>query len=359
MSLHFHPLSIKEVRQETSDCVSLLFSVPETLRSTYQFLPGQNLTLKTMVGGQEVRRSYSICSAPHEKELRVAIKKVEGGVFSGYANEKLKAGDTLEVMPPTGKFNTPLHASQSKNYLMIAAGSGITPILSLVKSILYTEPASTVTVLYGNRSRSSIIFFEELEQLKNRYIERFNLIHVLSREKTDSPLQMGRIDEEKLSTLHRLIGFEKINDCFICGPEEMILNSKAFLEKNGLSSKQIHIELFTSTKATANRKKTPADHARKKVCSHVTIKLDGREVTIEIPLQDDVTILDAALAQGADLPFACKGGMCCTCKAKLVSGEVIMDVHWGLEEEEVEQGYILTCQSYPKTEKLIVDFDSK
>ncbi|NDF99446.1 MAG: phenylacetic acid degradation protein, partial [Chitinophagia bacterium] len=204
MSLHFHSLALKEVRQETADCVSLLFTVPETLQSTYQFLPGQNLTLKTMVGGQEVRRSYSICSAPHEKELRVAIKKVEGGVFSGYANEKLKAGDTLEVMPPTGKFNTPLHASQSKNYLMIAAGSGITPILSLVKSILYTEPASTVTMLYGNRSRSSIIFFEELEQLKNRYIERFNLIHVLSREKTDSPLQMGRIDEEKLATLQRL-----------------------------------------------------------------------------------------------------------------------------------------------------------
>ena len=359
MSLHFHPLSIKEVRQETSDCVSLLFEVPETLRSAYQFLPGQNLTLKTTLNGQEVRRSYSICSAPQENELRVAIKKVEGGLFSGYANERLKTGETIDVMPPTGKFNTPLNASQSKNYLMIAAGSGITPILSLIKSILYTEPLSRVTLLYGNRSRSSIIFFEELEQLKSRYMERFNLIHVLSREKTDSPLQMGRIDEEKLATLQRLIDFKKINDCFICGPEEMILNSKAFLEKQGLSSKQVHIELFTSAKVTAQRKRTPADLSHKKVCSQVTIKLDGREVTIEIPLQDDITILDAALEQGADLPFACKGGMCCTCKAKLVTGEVIMDIHWGLEEEEVEQGYILTCQSYPKTEKLIVDFDSK
>jgi ring-1,2-phenylacetyl-CoA epoxidase subunit PaaE len=359
MSLHFHPLTIKEVRQETADCVSLLFDVPEALQATYQFLPGQNLTLKTTLNGAEIRRSYSICSAPQERELRVAIKKVESGVFSGYANEQLKAGDTLEVMPPAGKFNSPLSASQTKRYLMIAAGSGITPILSLIKSILYTEPNSTITLVYGNRSRSSIIFFEELEQLKNKYMQRLNILHILSREKTDSPLQLGRIDNEKLMVLDRLNGFENMDECFICGPEEMTLNSKAFLEKRGLAAKKIHLELFTSSKTMARSKKSQPDSAQQKRSSQVTIKLDGREVNIDIPLHEEVTILDAALAQGADLPFACKGGMCCTCKAKLVSGEVMMEVHWGLEEEEVEQGYILTCQSYPKTEKLIVDFDHK
>ncbi len=359
MSLHFHPLTIKEVRQETADCVSLLFDVPEALQSTYRFLPGQNLTLKTTLNGAEIRRSYSICSAPQERELRVAIKKVESGVFSGYANEQLKAGDTLEVMPPAGKFNSPLSASQTKRYLMIAAGSGITPILSLIKSILYTEPNSTITLVYGNRSRSSIIFFEELEQLKNKYMQRLNILHILSREKTDSPLQLGRIDNEKLMVLDRLNGFENMDECFICGPEEMTLNSKAFLEKRGLAAKKIHLELFTSSKTMARSKKSQPDSAQQKRSSQVTIKLDGREVNIDIPLHEEVTILDAALAQGADLPFACKGGMCCTCKAKLVSGEVMMEVHWGLEEEEVEQGYILTCQSYPKTEKLIVDFDHK
>lgn len=359
MSLHFHPLTVKEVRQETTDCVSLLFDVPASLRSAYQFLPGQNLTIKATLNGAEVRRSYSICSAPHENELRVAIKKVEGGVFSGYANEQLKAGDTLEVMPPAGKFNTPLSPSQNKRYLMIAAGSGITPIVSLIKSILYTEPSSTITLVYGNRSRSSIIFFEELEQLKNMYMQRLNILHILSREKTDSPLQLGRIDTEKLTILDRLLGCKNMDECFICGPEEMTLNSKAFLEKIGLSAKKIHLELFTSSKITARSKKSQSDIAPQKRSSQVIIKLDGREVNIEIPMQEEVTILDAALAQGADLPFACKGGMCCTCKAKLVSGEVMMEVHWGLEEEEVEQGYILTCQSYPKTEKLIVDFDHK
>jgi ring-1,2-phenylacetyl-CoA epoxidase subunit PaaE len=262
-------------------------------------------------------------------------------------------------MPPAGKFNTPLHASQTKRYLMIAAGSGITPILSLIKSILYTEPTSTITLVYGNRSRSSIIFFEELEQLKNKYMQRLNILHILSREKTDSPLQLGRIDAEKLTLLDRLIGCKNMDECFICGPEEMTLNSKAFLEKSGMPTKKIHLELFTSSKIMARAKKSQPDGTQKKRSSQVTIKLDGREVTIDIPLQEEVTILDAALAQGADLPFACKGGMCCTCKAKLVSGEVMMDVHWGLEEEEVEQGYILTCQSYPKTEKLVVDFDHK
>lgn len=359
MSLHFHPLIIKEVRQETADSVSLLFDVPEKLQTTYQFLPGQNLTLKATINGEDVRRSYSICSAPQDNELRVAIKKVEGGVFSNYANDQLKAGDSLEVMPPAGKFNTPLSASQTKRYLMIAAGSGITPILSLIKSILYAEPSSTITLVYGNRSRSSIIFFEELEQLKNKYMHRLNILHVLSREKTDSPLQLGRIDTEKMTLLDRLIGCKNMDECFICGPEEMTLNSKAFLENTGLPAKKIHLELFTSSKIAARSKKSQPDGTQTKRSSQVTIKLDGREVNISIPLQEEVTILDAALAQGADLPFACKGGMCCTCKAKLVSGEVMMDVHWGLEEEEVEQGYILTCQSYPKTEKLVVDFDHK
>ncbi len=357
MSLHFHALKIKEVSKETNDCVAITFDVPQELKSSFEFTQGQNLTLKTNLNGEEVRRSYSICTAPFENKLTVAVKKVDGGVFSTYANTILQKGDVLEVMPPSGKFNTTLNQLNKKNYLAIAAGSGITPILSIIKTTLYTEPQSTFTLVYSNKNKNSIIFFEELEGLKNKYINRFTLINILSREKTDAAISFGRITEEKLNHLSKLINYKTIDDVFICGPEEMIFCAKDFFEKEGLDKKQIHFELFGTVKKKTidNRQKTIEDSAGK---SNITIKLDGRSFDFALGFNEG-NILDAALAQGADLPFACKGGVCCTCKAKLVEGQVEMDVNWGLEHEEIEQGFILTCQSHPKTEKVVIDFDVK
>lgn len=358
MSLHFHRLTIKEVKRETAECVSLAFEIPTTLQDSFRFTQGQNLVLKATLNGQEVRRNYSICSSPLDHELRIAIKKIKGGIFSTYANEHLHAGDSLEVMPPTGKFFTPLDPTQHKNYLALAAGSGITPLLSIIKTTLATEPNSRFTLVYGNRTRHSIIFFEQLEALKNQYMNRFKLIHVLSREKTDSTLNFGRIDQEKLEELSKLIPYQQLDDVFLCGPREMIDTAMDFLQAKGLDKKKLHAELFnagTGSHTAVSKSSTE----KSTVKSKISILLDGRQLEIEIPLNSQATILDAALEQGADLPFACKGGMCCTCKAKLVEGEVSMDIHWGLEEEEVEQGYILTCQSHPRTERIVVDFDSK
>jgi ring-1,2-phenylacetyl-CoA epoxidase subunit PaaE len=360
MSIHFHPLKIKEIRRETPECVSIAFDIPEELKESFRFTQGQSLTMRAHINSEEIRRTYSICSSPAENEWRVAIKKVEGGLFSSLANEQLKKGDVLEVMPPVGKFYTPLHPAQKKNYLAFAAGSGITPVLSLIKTTLAVEPQSSFTLVYGNRSRSSIIFFEELEGLKNKYIDRFHLIHILSRERTDTPLNSGRINAEKLNELSPLVNYKNIDEIFICGPEEMIFAVKDFLEKRSIDKKKIHFELFTTpgqkqvSKSAKQAAKTDAGPKSK-----ITIKLDGRSIDFDLSLNSDTTLLDAALKQGADLPFACKGGVCCTCKAKLLEGEVSMDVHWGLEDEEVEQGYILTCQSHPKTERVVVDFDIK
>jgi ring-1,2-phenylacetyl-CoA epoxidase subunit PaaE len=360
MSIHFHRLAIKEVKKETPDCVSVLFDVPEEMKEEFTFTQGQSLTMRAFINGEEVRRTYSICASPLDKQLKVAIKKVEGGLFSGFANNALKKGDLLEVMQPVGKFYTALDPANKKNYLAFAAGSGITPVLSLIKTTLATEPESSFTLVYGNKNRGSIIFFEELEALKNKYMERFTLIHVLSREKTDIDLNFGRINAEKLTALSKLTDFNLVDEYFICGPEEMIFAVKDFLEANGTDKKKIHFELFTAqgqTKSkTENQKSKTEDTGAK---SAITIKLDGRSFDFDLPLTSDMSILDAALKQGADLPYACKGGMCCTCKAKLLEGEVMMDVHWGLEEEEVEKGYILTCQSHPKTERVVVDFDVK
>ena len=361
MSIHFHRLRIKKINKETDQCVSVEFEVPEKLAEAFQFKQGQSLTMRTILNGEEVRRTYSLCSSPLEDKWRVAIKKVDGGSFSVFANESLKEGDELEVMEPVGKFYTELDPANKKNYLAFAAGSGITPVISIIKTTLRAEPNSTFTLVYGNRSRSSIIFFEELEGLKNKFIARFNLINILSREKTDSQINFGRIDIGKLTELEKLVDYKKMDEIFICGPEEMIFCVKNFLEQKEISEKKIHFELFTTS---GQKKKKSGDGSQgsgvnEGPSSKITVKLDGRSFDFDLSLTSDTTILDAALEQGADLPFACKGGMCCTCKAKLLEGEVEMDVHWGLEHEEIEKGYILTCQSHPKTEKVVVDFDIK
>ena len=359
MSIHFHSLAIKKIRQETPDCVSVEFDVPASLKEIFIFKQGQSLTMRATINGEETRRTYSICSSPLEKVLQVAIKKVDGGVFSSFANHELKQGDMLDVMQPVGKFYTELNPSHKKNYVAFAAGSGITPVLSLIKTTLATEPQSNFTLVYGNKTRSSIIFFEELEGLKNKYMQRFNLINVLSREKTDATVNCGRITADKLNELGKLIDYAETDEFFICGPEEMIFGVKEYLAVTGIDKKKVHFELFTSPgqKLTTGNRQLTTDNSGPK--SKITIKLDGRSFDFDLSLNSDVSILDAALKQGADLPYACKGGMCCTCKAKLLEGEVSMDVHWGLEDEEIQQGYILTCQSHPKTEKVVVDFDVK
>ena len=358
--IHFHPLKIKEIRKETDDCVSLLFDVPEELKEIFEFSQGQSLTMRSNIAGEEIRRTYSICSSPLEKEWRVAVKKVDGGIFSSFAKEKLKEGDTIEVMPPVGKFYTKLDPSNQKNYLAIAAGSGITPVLSIIKTTLLTEPKSTFTLLFGNRSRASIMFKEELDALKNRFMHRFNLLHILSREVTDAPIFYGRLNKEKCEIIfERLVDVSSMDEIFICGPEEMIFTVRDLLEEKGVDKKHIHFELFTTPgeKTTGIKKETSQniDTGQK---SKIVVKLDGIMFDFELA-QSGETILDAALKQGADLPFACKGGVCCTCKARLIKGEVEMDVNYGLDEDEVDAGFILTCQSHPKTAEVIVDFDQR
>jgi ring-1,2-phenylacetyl-CoA epoxidase subunit PaaE len=357
MAVHFHSLKIKEVIKETADCVSVSFIVPEELSDVFLFKEGQNITIKKNIKGEEVRRSYSICNAPHEKELKVAIKKVEGGLFSTYANDELKAGNNLDVLPPTGRFTS---KDKEGNYLAIAAGSGITPIISIIKHTLKTQPNSSFTLIFGNKIRGSIIFFEEIEGLKNKYMQRFNCINILSRERTDAAINYGRINTEKLGALKHLLNFTTFDAAYICGPEEMIFAASAFLEKEGVAKNNIHFELFSSpgNKQETVGNKQIAKEIDNSPKSNITIKLDGRTFDFTLGYKADC-ILDAALAQGADLPYACKGGVCCTCRAKLVEGKVHMDINYALEEEEIAQGFILTCQSHPLTEKVVIDFDVK
>lgn len=357
MAFHFHTLKVASVKKETPDCVSVQFDIPENLQPLFQFREGQNITIRKTINGEELRRSYSICNAPHEKTLKVAIKKVDGGLFSSFANEELKKGDVLEIMPPTGKFNAHLSKEKAGNYLAIAAGSGITPVISIIKHTLLTQPDSRFTLLYGNKNRGSIIFFDELEALKNKYMNRFSFINILSREKTDADILYGRISKEKLEKLEPLIAYQTFESAYICGPEEMIFSSSAFLQEKGIPAAHIHFELFTTPGKQDNNKtgsvQSAADEGPK---SQITIRLDDRSFSFELANKGQ-SILDAALKQGADLPFACKGGVCCTCRAKLVEGQVTMDVNYALEPEEIEAGFILTCQSHPVTEKVVVDFD--
>jgi ring-1,2-phenylacetyl-CoA epoxidase subunit PaaE len=375
VATHFQILEVEDVRRETADCVSVAFAIPPALRETFEYRQGQNITIKTRIGEEEIRRSYSICSSPLDDELRIAVKKVPGGLFSGFANDLLKKGDRLEVLPPTGKFYTELEPTQKRRYLAIAAGSGITPILSLIRTTLLVESGSHFTLVYGNRSRSSIIFREQLEALKNRYMHRLSLHHVLSREKMDIPVNQGRIDAAKCGELcGRLIDLSGMDEIFLCGPEQMTFSVKEWLEEKGVDKKKIHFELFTTRERKAvnpaawgpggsgggpegsgNERSASPFSGR---VSQVTVRLDGISYDFKLPF-DGEPILDAALQQGADLPFACKGGVCCTCRARLTEGRVDMEVNYALEAEELEAGFILTCQSHPRSERIVVDFDSK
>lgn len=354
MALHFHKLTVKDIKHETPDCVSIAFDIPAELQKEFKFIQGQNITIKTDL--DETRRSYSICSSPLDNELRVAVKKVVNGVFSTFASETLKKGDVLEVMSPTGTFFTELKATNKKEYVFFAAGSGITPVISIIKTILKSEVKSNVTLVYGNKNVSSIIFREELEALKDKHLERFRIYHILSREKADSDFNNGRIDVDKCNQLSMLINFNSVDDFFICGPEQMIFTVKDFLKGWGIDSKKIHFELFTTPTREHTKIYTPVKETSEEG-SEITVTLDGRSFEFILDYNGN-TILDAALAEGADAPFACKGGVCCTCKAKLLEGKVEMESNYGLDKSEVKAGFILTCQSHPRTKKVVVDYDA-
>lgn len=359
MSIHFHPLKVREVRRETPDSVSVAFDIPPELTDSFRFTQGQSITVRATLNGEDVRRNYSICSSPFDNELRIAVKQVPSGKFSTFANQSLKKGDVLELLPPTGKFFTVLDPGIKKNYVAFAAGSGITPILSIIKTTLKTEPGSTFLLVYGNKQRKSILFREELEALKNIYLDRFQIIHVLSRERTESALHAGRIDTDKCNMISdKIVNLATMDEFFICGPSAMIDCVKDFLESKGIDRKKIHFELFNAPRKQTgiDEKKLAESKQYANARAQISIQLDGMVSQFELDFNGE-TILNAAMKQGIDLPFACKGGMCCTCRAKLESGEVDMDHNYALEHEEVEAGFILTCQSHPRSESLFVNFD--
>ena len=335
----FYPLKVRDIRRETSDTVSVAFEVPENLRDTFRFIQGQHLTLRTIINDEEVRRAYSICTGTHENDLRVAIKKVEGGLFGAFASERLKVGDMLESMPPLGHFYTELNPQNHNLYVAFAAGSGITPVMSILKTTLLQEPHSRFILFYGNRGFDHIIFREQLEELKNRYPERLAVHHILSRESLGSHLFKGHIDGEKCHSYARLLfRAAEVDAYFLCGPEEMIFSVKEALESLDVAPKKIHFELFTTSGAkkpagTVSLKKDVFD-------ASVTVIQDGTQFDFMLT-SDGSTLLDAAMRAGADLPFSCKGGVCSTCKAKVLEGEVEMEVCYGLEPDEVDAGYVL------------------
>ncbi len=355
----FQALKVASVARNTRDAVVVTFEVPEALSKAYAFRPGQYLTLRTHIDGQELRRSYSICAAPHDGLLRVAIKRLNDGAFSTWANAQLQPGDQVDVMPPDGHFTVPFSPEQSRHYAAFAVGSGITPILSLVKTALDTEPESSFTLFYGNRASSAVLFREEIEDLKNRYMTRLSVVYVMSREHQDIDLFNGRLDGEKVEQLlERWLDPALIDYAFVCGPQDMTESVIAALQSNGLAKEQIKFELFGSPKGPrALRTGQEARQAPGEQCE-LTIVLDGVTRNLVIEKNKD-SLLDSAIAQGVELPYSCKGGVCSTCRCKVVEGEVDMDANFALEDYEVARGFVLSCQSFPVTDRVLIDFDQE
>jgi ring-1,2-phenylacetyl-CoA epoxidase subunit PaaE len=351
----FHRLAVSDLRRESADAVSLTFAIPAALAEDYRFAPGQYLTLRTAMDGEEVRRSYSICSGPDDGELRIAVKKVDGGAFSSWAADELKAGDQLDVMTPTGRFGVAPKPDEARVYAGFAAGSGITPILSLVKGVLAREPRSRFFLFYGNRSTSGMLFREALEELKDRFMQRLSVFHVISGEEQDIPMLYGRLDGEKVRVLLRsLIPAASVDHVFICGPTGMSEDIEATCRDIGIAEERIHVERFVSGLGGKPRAKAVVpETAPPRAMASLTI--DGKRR--EVPVAEGESILDAALRAGMDLPFACKGGMCSTCRAKLVEGDARMEVNYSLEPWELEAGFILTCQARPISKNVVIDYD--
>lgn len=352
----FHSIKVSDIYKETKDCSVVSFDIPEELKSEFRYNQGQHLTLKAMIDGKEERRSYSLCSSPTENKWQVAVKKINGGLFSGYVNDKVKKGDTLEIMAPSGKFFRETNKEVAKNYIMFAAGSGITPILSIIKTHLALEPNSTFQLFYLNRSVKSIIFKEEIELLKNKYFGRFEIFHFLTKEHRSIELFNGRFSKEKMEILtEKIIDIPAVDECFICGPEEMIFLIRDELVAAGLSKDKIHFELFNTGGSEADKQRVSKILESKVQGTDVTIIDGGKE--FHFIMDDDYdNILDGAIAAGADLPFACKGGVCSTCRCKVIEGSVEMKINYALDEDEVAKNLVLSCQAVPTSGKIVVEF---
>lgn len=353
MSSTFYSLKISDIKRETADTVSIALAVDESHRNHFTFKAGQYLTFKKIIGGEEIRRSYSICSKPSSNEWRVAVKHIKDGKFSSFALNDLKVGDVLDTMPPMGNFKVEPQASNAKNYVFFAAGSGITPILSMVSDILEKENQSKVYLFYVNKTSNDVIFKNELNNLKASY-PNFNLQLLYSRENAGDTLMHGRIDKTKCNALHiQILKDVKIDGIYSCGPQEMIMNIKDYFLSAGIPQSNIHIELFTAT--VDEKAKTESDSAIA-VDSEVTVIIDDEPYTFKLNTKGK-SILQAAQDAGADVPFSCKGGVCCTCKAKVMDGSAKMDLNYALEPDEVEAGFVLTCQAHPTSSKITVSFD--
>jgi len=359
VGLHFHPLRVRALQHDTDDAVIVSFDTPPELADTFRFDHGQYLTLRCEIDGQDMRRSYSICAGVDDGELRVGVRRVPGGAFSGWVHERLQPGDMLQVIPPQGHFTLPLDPTARRHYVGIAGGSGITPILSIMKTVLAREPESRFTLIYGNRSQQSTMFKEELEDLKNRYMTRLSLHHVFSREHTDSPLYSGRIDRAKVSEfLRTLVPAQGIDHVFVCGPHGANDEAEGALLEAGVAPERIHIERFGVPDAARDQAAAHEARPGDADVARVTIIRDG--LTREIDFRkSDPSVLDAAAAAGLDVPFSCKSGVCCTCRAKVLEGEVRMDRNFALTPAEVEAGFVLTCQSHPLTERVVISYDER
>jgi ring-1,2-phenylacetyl-CoA epoxidase subunit PaaE len=350
----FHNLKVAAIDAITDDAVAITFDVPPDLSGEYEFTAGQHLTIRRT--GEEVRRSYSICSPAGSGVLKIGVKRIPGGEFSAYAAHELKVGDELEVMTPLGRFGTTLDPANAKHYAFVAAGSGITPVLSLVATILAVEPASRVTLLYGNRSAGSVMFADELADLKDLYASRFHLVHVLSRETTEVELFSGRIDNDRLRRMFAtILPLDTVDEWFLCGPYAMVVGAQDLLLSEKVAREHVHAELFHvgDEAPSAPAEEAPVDED----AAQVTVILDGRRSTFALG-EHSKAVLDATLAVRSDAPFACKGGVCGTCRAKVLEGNVRMDTNWALEPDEIRAGYVLTCQSHPTTPSVTLDYDA-
>ena len=353
----FHILKVADIYKETEDTSVITFEVPSELKKEFQFRQGQHLTLKADINGEDIRRSYSLCSSPLDGQWKVAVKLIPGGKFSTYINDELKRGDQLEVMSPSGTFGVDVNATKAKNYLFFAAGSGITPVLSMVKAHLEAEPNSTCKLFYVNKTAKSIIFKEELEQLRNKYFGRFEIYYFLTKERRDIELFNGRFDDEKMRILTQtFIDIPDTSEVFLCGPEKMVNYVSTYLINAGLPKELVHFELFVTGLSDEDIKRAERLAQQNVEGIEVTIVDGGKEFAFTMTKEYD-NILDAALGAGADLPFACKGGVCSTCKCEVIEGSVEMKINYALDEKEVSQNLVLSCQAVPTSEKVVVDFD--
>lgn len=358
MSAGFHPLKIAEVRREIDDAVSLRFELPPELAETFRFVPGQHLTLRAEIDGEEVRRNYSLCVAPHDNELRVAVKQIAGGQFSTWANAHLAVGHVIDVMPPHGSFTHAFDPDARRTYVGFAGGSGITPVLSLLKTALTVEPGSEFVLLYGNRSSGSIMFLEELAQLKNRFMGRLQIYHFLEEEEEEIALFNGRLDSAKIAdVLESLVDPKSIDVAFICGPGPMMDAVEQGLVAAGVAPERILIERFTVGRMSDAEAAAARQVAEEAAGRTVKLTLEGRTRLVRFDAGKG-SILENARAAGLPAPFACKAGVCATCRARLVQGEVTMKANYGLSAEEVAQGYVLTCQAVPLTDDVVLDYDA-